>query len=84
MSQEETPGTIRGRLNVLEKGLISEENSVQYYQSLIDKNPAGDEESIGARRMYEALKAEEIKHVQHFRDQIDFWENKLRDLTPDP
>ncbi len=82
MSQEkETPATIKGRLDVLRKGLISEENSVQYYQTLIEKSPADNEEQIGARRMYEDLKNEELKHVERFRTLVDHWEKQLRSLA---
>ena len=77
---EETPATIRGRLDVLSKGLISEENSVQYYQTLIDKGTAGDEKQEGRLRMFADLKAEEEKHVQRFRELIEFWQNKLKEL----
>ncbi len=77
---EETAATIRGRLDVLSKGLISEENSVQYYQTLIDKGTAEDEEQEGRLRMFADLKAEEEKHVQRFRELIEFWQNKLKEL----
>ena len=36
---DETPETVKARLDVLRKGIISEENSVNYYQTLIDKTP---------------------------------------------
>jgi hypothetical protein len=49
---KETPATIRSRLDVLRKGIISEENSVNYYQTLIEKTPEDTESNIGMRRMY--------------------------------
>ena len=36
-SDDETPETVKARLDVLRKGIVSEENSVNYYQTLIDK-----------------------------------------------
>lgn len=57
----ETVKTIQGRLDVLEKSLVSEENSVQYYQTLLEKTPEDSEENLGARRMYEDLREEEKK-----------------------
>ena len=36
-NEKESVGTIQGRLEILYKGVISEENSVQYYETLIEK-----------------------------------------------
>jgi len=76
-NEKETAGIIQGRLEVLYKGVISEENSVQYYESLVKKTSGDSEEEIGKRRMYEDLKQEEMKHVEKFRSLIKYWEEKL-------
>ncbi|MFQ5449944.1 MAG: hypothetical protein ACE5E9_04910 [Nitrospinaceae bacterium] len=77
---QETSRTIQGRLEVLTKGMVSEENSVQYYETLIGQTPADTEENIGKRRMYGDLKQEEMKHVEKFKSLIRHWEEKLREL----
>ena len=51
-TNKETRATIQSRLDVLRKGIISEENSVNYYQTLIDKTSEDSEANIGMRRMY--------------------------------
>ena len=79
-NEKETVGTIKGRLEILYKGVISEENSVQYYETLIEKTPGEPEEELGKRRMYEDLKQEELKHVEKFRSLIKHWEEKLEQL----
>ncbi len=76
---EETKTTIQARLKVLNKSLVSEENSVQYYQTLLENTAQDSDEKIGERRMYGGLQAEEKKHVQVIRDLIKYWENKLKD-----
>ncbi len=78
--ENETVRTIQGRLEILTKGLVSEENSVQYYDSLIEKTPEDSEENIGKRRMFADLKQEEMKHVEKFKTLIQHWEGKLREL----
>ena len=78
--QEETIESIQGRLNILNKGLVSEENSVQYYETLLEKTPTDNQENIGIRRMYEELKQEEIKHVEKFKSLIEHWHERLRIL----
>ena len=78
---EETAKTIQSRLDVLNKGLVSENNSVQYYKTLNEKTPEDTEENIGARRMYQELMEEEKNHVEKFRDLIERWEQKLRELN---
>ena len=80
-SSNETEAAIKSRLNILKKGLISEENSVQYYQTLLDKTPSDTEDQVGARRMYQDLKDEEAKHVERFRELIAHWENQLKKLN---
>ena len=67
---QETVKTVQARLNVLNKSLVSEENSVQYYQTLLEKTAVDTEEHIGERRMYLELQNEEKQHVQTIRDQI--------------
>ncbi len=52
----ESNESIQARLNVLSKALISEENSVQYYEGLLGKTQDNTEESLGTRRMYEGLR----------------------------
>ncbi|MCH8209555.1 MAG: hypothetical protein IIA62_10970 [Nitrospinae bacterium] len=76
----ETVKTIQGRLDILEKSLVSEENSVQYYQTLLEKTPEDSEENLGARRMYEDLREEEKTHVQAIRNFIAHWEKKLEEI----
>ncbi len=75
---EETKASIQGRLKILNKSLISEENSVQYYQTLLDNTPPDSEEKIGERRMYEDLQTEEKKHVEIMRSMITHWETQLK------
>jgi rubrerythrin len=77
---KETKITIQARLKVLNKSLVSEENSVQYYQTLLQNTASDSDEKIGERRMYEDLQAEEKKHVQVIRDMIQHWESELKNL----
>lgn len=77
---EENKTTIQARLKVLNKSLVSEENSVQYYQTLLQNTAPDSDEQIGERRMYEDLQAEEKNHVQVIRDMIQHWENKLKKI----
>ncbi len=76
----ETPETVQARLDVLRKGIVSEENSVNYYQTLIDKTPEDSDANIGIRRMYQELMSEEKKHVERFRELILEWEEKLKEF----
>ncbi|NIQ02707.1 MAG: hypothetical protein GWM98_22080 [Nitrospinaceae bacterium] len=78
--EKETQKTIQARLNILQKSLVSEENSVQYYQTLLDNTAADTEENIGARRMYLDLQIEEKKHVKTIQDLIQHWEEQLKNL----
>jgi rubrerythrin len=77
-TREETKTTIQARLKILNKSLVSEENSVQYYQTLLDNTPSDSEEKIGEWRMYEELQTEEKKHVEVIRGMITHWENQLK------
>ena len=77
---EETKTTIQARLRVLNKSLVSEENSVQYYQTLLKNTAPDSDEKIGEMRMYEDLQAEEVKHVQVIRDMIQHWESELKKI----
>jgi rubrerythrin len=77
---EENKATIQARLKVLNKSLVSEENSVQYYQTLLENTAPDSDEKIGERRMYEDLQAEEKRHVQVIRDMIQLWEEKLNNM----
>ena len=79
-SNKETHGTVQGRLDVLRKGIVSEENSVNYYQTLIDKTPEDSDVNEGMRRMHYDLMLEEKKHVKRFRELISQWEQKLKDF----
>ena len=79
-SNKETHGTVQGRLEVLRKGIVSEENSVNYYQTLIDKTPEDSDVNEGMRRMYYDLMLEEKKHVERFRELISQWDKKLKDF----
>jgi rubrerythrin len=79
---EENKATIQARLKVLNKSLVSEENSVQYYQTLLENTATDSDEKIGERRMYEELQTEEKKHVQVIRDMIQLWEGKLKNMQP--
>ena len=76
-NKEETAATIQARLDVLTKSLVSEENSVQYYQTLMEKTPQDSEENIGTGRMYEDLCEEEKGHVQVIQNLISHWEKQL-------
>lgn len=77
---EENKTTIQARLKILNKSLVSEENSVQYYQTLLENTAPDSDEKIGERRMYEDLQAEERKHVQALQTMIQHWENELNNL----
>ena len=77
---EENKITIQARLKILSKSLVSEENSVQYYQTLLENTAPDSDEKIGERRMYEDLQEEERKHVQALRDMIQYWEEKLKNI----
>ncbi|MBT3510392.1 MAG: hypothetical protein HN472_12715 [Nitrospina sp.] len=79
-NNKETRATIESRLDVLRKGIISEENSVNYYNTLIDKTPEDSEANIGMRRMYIDLMAEEKKHVERFQELILKWEQNLKEV----
>lgn len=78
---EETRKTIEARLKILNRSLVSEENSVQYYQTLLANTGSESEEKIGEQRMYKDLQTEEKKHVNVIRDLITHWENKLKKLV---
>ena len=78
--EKENKATIQARLKILQKSLVSEENSVQYYQTLLKNTPEDSDERIGERRMYEDLQAEEKKHVQVIRDLIRHWESELKNF----
>ena len=80
-NEKETAATIQARLEILYKGVISEENSVQYYETLVEKTSGESEEEVGRRRMYEELKSEELKHVEKFKSLISYWENELGQLA---
>jgi hypothetical protein len=75
---EENKSTIQARLKILNKSLVSEENSVQYYQTLLENTAQDSDEKIGEYRMYEDL--QEKKHVQVIRDMIQYWEDKLNNF----
>ena len=77
---EETIKSVQGRLDILRKSIVSEENSVNYYKTLLEKTPEDSEESIGVRRMYADLMEEEKQHVERFRELISQWEKKLKEL----
>lgn len=79
-SGEENKITIQARLKILNKSLVSEENSVQYYQTLLENTASDSDEKIGERRMYEELQEEEKKHVQVLQDMIQHWESQLKNL----
>ena len=79
-TNKETPASVQSRLDVLRKGVISEQNSVNYYLTLIEKTPEDSETNIGMRRMYYDLMLEEKKHVERFDELINKWEQILKDL----
>ena len=56
---KETLETLQARLDVLCKGIVSEQNSVNYYKTLIKKTPEDSDANIGMRRMYYGLMLEE-------------------------
>jgi len=80
-AEEETCETIQGRLNVLAKSLVSERNSVLYYDTLIQKTDDSDSVGKGTRRMYAELRDEEKKHVQTIQSMIEYWEQRLKELN---
>ena len=63
---QETIKSVQGRLGILRNGIVSEENSVIYYKTLLEKTPNDSEENIGIRRMYADLMEEEKQHVEQF------------------
>jgi rubrerythrin len=77
---KETPETVKARLDILRKGIVSEENSVNYYQTLIEKTHEDSDYNIGIRRMYYDLMLEEKNHVEHFRKLIIKWEQRLKEF----
>ena len=77
---EENKVTIQARLKILNKSLVSEENSVQYYQTLLDNTSPDSDEKIGERWMYEDLQAEERNHVQVIQNMILHWESELNKI----
>jgi len=79
-SNEETRETIQGRLKVLNKSIVSEQNSVQYYQTLLENTPEETPESVGQRRMYQDLLREEENHVRVIQNMIRHWESQLENL----
>ena len=77
---KETIETVKARLDVLRKGIVSEENSVNYYKTLIEKTPEDSDANIGIQRMYSDLMLEEKKHVERFRELINEWEQRLKEF----
>ena len=75
---KETPETVQARFGLLRKGIISEENSANYYKSIVDKSPEDSDTNIGMKRMYQDLLLEEKQHVERFRELILKWENRLK------
>jgi hypothetical protein len=63
---EETVKTVQGRLDILRKGIVSEEKSVNYYQTLLEKTPEGSEEYIGICRMYTYIMEEKNSMLNDF------------------
>ena len=63
---------------MLRKVIISEENSVNYYKSIVDKGPEDSDTNIGMKIMYQGLLLEEKHHVERFRELILKWENLLK------
>lgn len=78
-TKNETIRTIQGRLKVLNKALVGEENSVQYYETLFNKAPGDTEENMGAMRMFQELREQEKGHVKTMRALIDQWGRKLQE-----
>ena len=76
----ETKESIQARLNVLSKSLVSEENSVVYYENLLEKTPSDGEENLGTRRMYAELRDEEKKHVATIQSLLEHWKSELKEL----
>ena len=76
----ETKESIQARLNVLSKSLVGEENSVAYYETLLEKTPSDTEENLGTRRMYAELRDEEKKHVTTLQSFMEHWESELKKL----
>ncbi|PIQ98930.1 MAG: hypothetical protein COV66_13620 [Nitrospinae bacterium CG11_big_fil_rev_8_21_14_0_20_45_15] len=80
VEKNETAESIRGRLSILAKCLVSERNSVAYYETLLEKTPEDSEENIGIKRMYEDLREEETHHVAKIESWIQHWESELKNL----
>ncbi|KMP12548.1 hypothetical protein UZ36_00315 [Candidatus Nitromaritima sp. SCGC AAA799-C22] len=79
---KESAESIQARLDVLSKSLVSEENSVQYYETLLNKTPTDTESDLGTRRMYQELREEELKHVATIQSLIERWEDELKSIQP--
>jgi hypothetical protein len=50
---------VQGSLDIVRKGIVSEENSVNYYKTLMEKTPGDSEENIEICRIYTDLIEEE-------------------------
>jgi hypothetical protein len=46
----------------------------------VKKTPQDSDANIGMRRMYSDLMFEEKKHVERFRELINEWEQRLKEL----
>ncbi len=81
---KETISSVVGRLKILRKGIVSEENSVNYYKTILEKPPEDTDENIGIRRMYDDLMEEEKHHVERFRELIANGTKSLMNYVVEP
>ena len=70
---EQTLKMIQVRLDILRKGIVSEESRVKYYKNLLKKASEYSEVNIEICRMYTDLMEEEKQHVERFRKLILEW-----------
>ena len=77
---EEAVKTVEGRLDIIRKGIVREEKSVNYYKTLFKKIPEDFKEKIGIFQMYTDLIEEEKQHVERFHKLILQWE-KIKELS---
>jgi hypothetical protein len=75
---------VQGRLDILQKGIVSEENSVIYYKTLGVKIHMDSERNIELCRMYNDLIEEEKQYVKRFRELILQSGKQIEELSDYP
>jgi len=76
----ETVDTVQGRLEVLNKSLISEENSVQYYETSVRKDTQRLRTKYWETPHIRRTASRGKKHVATIQALLDYWESKLDEL----